>query len=186
MKSFAVLLVAFVSLGIVSCDSSKSSTSAPVPARQSSPEPVSHSAPESVSPTGPSSVANENWKYSEDTDEMSGKKMSWACTSAPEGAELCLRKKGGQLESYLNFNSVEDGQFLCTDDDCSSRARFDDGPVITFGGVEAAGGKTTMLFIEPASTLVSRLHKAKALKLQPPIYEHSGEVLHFEVSGLKW
>jgi hypothetical protein len=43
-----------------------------------------------------------------------------------------------------------------------------------------------MLFIEPTSKLISRLHRAKTLKLQPPIYEHSGEVLHFEVSGLKW
>ena len=66
------------------------------------------------------------------------------------------------------------------------KARFDDDPAITFGGVEAAGGDTTMLFIEPTSKLVAHLHKARSLKLQPPIFEKSGEVLHFEFSGLKW
>jgi hypothetical protein len=128
----------------------------------------------------------ENWDYSEDKDEMSGKKMSWACTSAPEGAQLCLRKKDGKLESFITFNSVSDGQFLCIEDACSTRARFDDGSVVSFGGVEAAGGKTTMLFLEPSSKLISSLRKAKTLKLQPPIFEHSGEVLHFDVAGLRW
>lgn len=176
MKSLAVLLVAFFSLSLISCDTSKPPNATPEFVRQTPSEPVSTS----------STVPVENWSYTEDTDEMSGKKMSWACTSASEGAQLCLRKKGGQLESYVSFNSVEDGQFLCLEDDCSTEARFDNDPVITFGGVEAAGGKTTMLFIEPTSKLVSHLHKAKTLKLQPPIYEHSGELLHFEVSGLKW
>jgi hypothetical protein len=176
MKSLAVLLVAIFSLGIVSCDTSKQPSAAPESAHQTPSEPVSTSSP----------VPVENWSYTEDTDEMSGKKMSWACTSAPEGAQLCLRKTGSQLESYVKFSSVEDGQFLCLEDDCSAKARFDNDPVITFGGVEAAGGKTTMLFIEPTSTLVSHLRKAKTLKLQPPIFEHSGEVLHFTVSGLKW
>ena len=117
---------------------------------------------------------------------MTGKKREWMCTDAPEGAELCLRKKNGQLESYVSFNSVGDGQFLCLEDDCSVKARFDDDPTITFNGVEAAGGKTTTLFIEPASKLLAHLHKAKILKLQPPVYENSGEVLHFDVSSLKW
>jgi len=178
MKGLAIFPVAIFSLGFMSCDSANS----PKPA----PAPTSQTASGSTGSSGVSSPPAENWKYSADTDEMTGKSIAWACTSAPEGADLCLRKKEGRLESYVSFNSVSDGQFLCLEDDCRAKARFDDGQTITFSGVEAAGGKTTMLFIEPATNLVTRLRKAKTLKLQPPIYENSGEVLHFEVSGLKW
>lgn len=117
---------------------------------------------------------------------MSGKKVSLACTDAPEGARLCLQRRGDRIDSFISFDSVGSGQFLCLEDDCSTKARFDDGQVIRFGGTEAAGGETTTLFIEPTSNLVSRLRRAKTLKLQPPLYENAGEVLHFDVSGLKW
>jgi hypothetical protein len=168
-----VFAIAFSAL-LAGCDSPHLPASLPV---STTPSAASQSTP-------PKPV--ENWAYTEDNDEMSGKKMSWACTTAPEGVDLCLRKKGGKLESFINFNSVTDGQFLCLEDACSTKARFDDGPVISFGGVEADGGKTTMLFLEPTPRLISQLRKAKTLKLQPPIYENSGEVLHFDVSGLKW
>ncbi len=144
-----------------SCDSPQTSQSASVATPSSSATPF----------TPP--VPAENWSYTEDKDEMTGKKILWACTSAPEGARLCLRKKGLQLESYISFNSVSDGQFLCLHDDCMTKARFDEGPVVRYEGTEAAGGTTTMLFIEPTSRLISQLRKSKSVKLQPP-------------SGLKW
>jgi len=100
--------------------------------------------------------------------------------------KLCLRRTGHTDESYANFSDAGEGQFLCLSDDCTFHAKFDDDKPTSFSGTEAAGGKTTMLFIDSTPRLISDLRKAKVLKLQAPVYEDTGTVYHFNVSGLKW
>ena len=125
----------------------------------------------------------DNWKYSSTTAEMTGEKQDVACTTSSEKAQLCFRKTGLQLESYLSF-PADDQQFLCTKFHCTTQIKIDDQPVFSLSGSESPDGNIALLYLDNPQQLLKALRGAAHVELGPPMFEGDGLVLHFHVGGL--
>ena len=135
----------------------------------------------------------DHWSYDDSTDEMTGKRNTFACTkstnelqfsfpySGGTSGELCFRKKGKSLNAYLRVSS---GQFSCGIEDCSLKFKFDDGPIQSFSGAESSTHETGFLFVEPEQRLLNSVLKSKKLKIQADYYQEGRQVLLFDISGL--
>lgn len=111
--------------------------------------------------------ATSNWDYSSYTDQMTGKTVDLACTTAV---------------------TVDKGQFLCEDlyNNCLIQVKFDDGPMRRFDGLEPEDGSSNTVFFEGYSGLLAATRKAQHLKVQALFYQEGNQVMEFDVAGLEW
>lgn len=142
----------------------------------------------SIKPVGP------EWAYSTDIDKINGKSSS-ACIQS-EGeisqgfpyhdtyARLCIvRNSKRGLVAYVELNT--DGQILCASyDGCTIPARFDEKPQSNFGGRSSADGTSNIVFLVPASRVLSSAIKAKTLVVQLRLYQNGDQNAQFPVAGL--
>ena len=147
-----------------------------------------HKSMASVSATGlsvPPRIATpaSTWTYASNTLELTGEKQDVACTTSQEGAQLCFRKTGAKLESYLAFPQ-DDKQFLCTKYHCTTQIKVDDQPVFNNVGSESPDGNIGLIYLAQPQQLLSMLQNARQVALGPPMYEQDGLILHFNVTGL--
>jgi hypothetical protein len=139
--------------------------------------------------------ATGNWDYSSDTDQMTGKAVDLACTTAKNtlqfqfpysggsSAQLCFRNKAGRKVAYV---TVDKGQFVCGLETCPMQVKFDEGPMRTFYGLEAEGGSTNIIFFDGYSGILAATRKAQHLKIQALFYQEGKQVMEFDVAGLEW
>jgi hypothetical protein len=137
----------------------------------------------------------DNWNYSEDKDEMTGKKTYFAmCYSENKvffefpydgGSSFTLgvRKSPSGTDVYL---SVSKGQFLTSYDGSSMRVKFDDEPPVTYTYNGTSDGSSDVIFIGSKSRFISKLRKAKRVSLEPEFYQAGKQIVKFNVEGLKW
>jgi hypothetical protein len=80
--------------------------------------------------------------------------------------------------------SIEKGQFLVRSyEDSKALVRFDDGEPITYNVVGAEDHSTTSVFFRDYQGFVSRMLKAKRVRISVPVYQQGSPVFEFEVSG---
>lgn len=77
---------------------------------------------------------------------------------------------------------MERGQFGTS----SIAIRFDDGPVQTFALRPADDGSRNVAFVSGYDQFVSKLRKAKILKIEAPFYQEGTRTFEFDVHGLDW
>lgn len=154
-------------------------------------EPAASRAHAAQAPSTPSS-----WRYNETRDEMRGKATKFACTTSDNElnfdfpysggatAELCLRidpKFGKDV-----ILSIDKGQFMCSMFECSVSVKFDDGSIQTFSAVDAADGKTNLIFIRNYGRFVASLRKARHLIIEANFFQEGRQQMKFTVGSLEW
>lgn len=80
--------------------------------------------------------------------------------------------------------SIERGQLLCRSySDCEVLVRFDENKPEKFSGVGPADSSTETVFIRNYDRFVSRMRKAKTVRISVNIYQEGSPVFEFDVSG---
>lgn len=142
------------------------------------------------------STPSRAWEYSQDKDEMTGKTTRFACVVSENildfqfpynggtSAQLCLRV-GPRWGSSVILQ-VFKGQFLCHDDDCNLRVKFNSEAPVTFDGSDAADGSMDHIFIDQYSRFVAATRKAKMVLVGARFFQDGEKVIRFDVSNLSW
>lgn len=104
--------------------------------------------------------------------------------SGVQNGRLTIRKTQGQGTDV--YFGIEKGQFLCGIEECTVNVRFDEGPIQQFTAVPPSDHSTTVLFIEDTSSFVSRLRRAKTVRIEATFYQAGAQTLDFSVDGFKW
>jgi hypothetical protein len=137
------------------------------------------------------------WEYSTTTDKLDGSVAKLASlrsantlsfefpyNKADNRGRLLIRqgKKSGLNVMLL----VDHGQFLCSSYDCRVRVRFDDYPPETWTGSGPTDHSSKTIFFNNEAAFLTKLRKAKRVKIEPSFYQVSGVVLDFKVDSLVW
>lgn len=147
-------------------------------------------------PTPVPKPAGAQWNYSRDTDEMTGKVSAHAAVKSENTVEFDFPYNGAQhgqltLRRHPRFGndvmfSVERGQLLCPSyDGCSVLVRFDDEAPATFSANPPSDNSNETIFISNYDRFVSRLRKAKTIRVSPKVYQEGNVVFTFDVQGFE-
>ena len=116
---------------------------------------------------------------------MSTNEVDFGFPYGNQHLNIMLRKSARSGEDILLM--VNEGQFICVSfDNCHFRAKFDDGPIRTFGFNEAAGGTATAIFVSNRSAFLAALRRAHHVVLEVDFYQNTGRQFEFDAAGLQW
>lgn len=136
------------------------------------------------------------WQYDKDTDQMTGKTITYAGIddenslhfkfpySGPNFPSLLLRKHP-QFGTNVILR-VQKGQFLCHVRTCSVKVKFDDRPPVSFSADQPADHSTTELFLSPAAKFIAAAKTSKLISIQATFYRNGNPVMTFKSEGLDW
>ena len=158
--------------------------------------PSSETTSESATRATPPIVSNEGtqWNYSASEEKMTGGTTYGASVSSSNTVTFGFPYNGEQ-NAHLNIRtdpkygkdiifSIEKGQFLCHSyEDCSVLVRFDKEKPLTFSGVGPADNSTETIFIRNYDRFVSKMQKAKIVRISANIYQQGAPIFEFDVSG---
>lgn len=135
------------------------------------------------------------WRYDESKDPMTSSITKAAMIESTNEVEfkfpysgkqrmaLILRKKG----SIDGMISVDRGQFMChVTEDCYVKFRFDEGKAENFQVGLSSDHSTTVLFIRNPGRLISKLKKAKTVRIESTFYQEGNVVFEFNTQGFEW
>lgn len=138
----------------------------------------------------------ENWDYGESTDEMTNKDQFWTTTTSTNTIDFDFPYQGGSTFDLTVRNlgkknevtlSVSKGQFLTSFGFSKAcMVKFDDETGTRFSYGSASDGSSDIIFFSNASKFISRLKKAKKLKIEAPFFNEGNKIIEFDVAGLKW
>lgn len=138
----------------------------------------------------------ENWNYSWSVDEMTGKEQHWTTTTSTNTIDFAFPYSGGSTFELTVRNlgkknevtlSVSKGQFLSSFGYSKAcMVKFDDEAGTRFSYGSASDGSSNIIFFSNASKLISKLKKAKKVKIEAPFFNEGNKIIHFDVAGLKW
>jgi hypothetical protein len=140
-------------------------------------------------------VTNPNWQYTEETDEMTGKKSFFTSCQSENILTFDFPYDGGSIftlglrknkDGRVIFVTVSKGQFLTSYDGSSMRVKFDDEPPLNFSCNGASDGSADVIFINSYSKFVNKLKKAKKISIEPEFYQEGKQIVRFKVEGLNW
>lgn len=136
------------------------------------------------------------WDYSESTDEMDGKTDYFAQIASDNTVDfefpynggstgfLTIRNKDGKNDVYFQVNK---GQFLTSYSNTDYlRIKFDDADLEKYSFSGAADGSSDVVFPDNSAKLISKLKKAKSIKIEAPFYEAGRQIFNFNTEGLVW
>ena len=119
-----------------------------------------------------------NWEYKTDGGD------SWACArSVDNAAELCFRRSGKELDSYLHLPR-EGNPFFCSRGHCETKLTVD-GTERTVEGTDDERGGTRILFLPAPEKFLHEVEQAKEVRVKPPMFGVDQEFV-FQVGGLRW
>jgi hypothetical protein len=137
-----------------------------------------------------------SWNYSTGaTDAMRGGTDQYAMLSSTNEVDFGFPYDSQHLNIVVRKSArgndvlltVEKGQFICLDfENCRFKAKFDDGPIRTFGFDEAAGGTTTAIFLRDRTSFLNALRQAHHVVIEVDFFEHTGRQFEFDPAGLEW
>ena len=136
------------------------------------------------------------WRYSESTDEMDNKKNYFAVLTSDNELNFDFPYSGGS-SGYLTIRnmdgknsvaiSIEKGQFMTSYDNSEYiRIKFDDAVLEKYNFNGAADGSSDYIFPTQSSKLITKLKKAKTIKIEAHFYNEGRQVLNFTTEGLEW
>lgn len=146
------------------------------------------------STNGISMQSDSNWLYESSSDEMSSKNIYFAGIisgntvdfgfpyNGEQHATLTLRthpRSGKNI--YISLNKAH---FLCRSyDGCNVLVRFDENEPITFSASGTSDYSTNTLFINNYSRFISKLSKAKKLRISAEFYQNGTKTFEFDIAG---
>jgi len=193
---FVIALIISIAVYTHSSSSSSTATSSAPPDTQDVSAQTQSGSGEAAMPSA-STPQKTSWTYSEETDDLTGKKTKFACTTSTNEArldfpyhnvtaKLCIRKsvKFG-LDAYVALDG--DGQILCSSyEGCSVRTSFDKGPIKTFSASESADHSSNIIFINGVPRLITELKKSNSVVIELKFYQAGNQDLTFKTDGLVW
>ena len=144
------------------------------------------------------SAAHAGWDYSEDTDRMTSKTMTFARINSDNSLGLGFPYKGdnyGKItvrqhpkEGLDVIIRIDKGQILCSSySGCPVEIRFDDKPAIRFSGTPAGDHSSEYVFLKNAPRFISEAKKAKRILVSMNIYKSGAPLLEFtSIPPLDW
>lgn len=130
------------------------------------------------------------WRYQDDTDQMTGKAVAYALIKSDNSLRLGS-PYSGQNHATLTVRkhpkygvdvifSVEKGQLLCRSySGCSVAVRFDEGKPQAFSSLASADHSSDTLFIENDQRFIKAAKRAKRILIQVSMYQEGEQVLEF-------
>lgn len=136
------------------------------------------------------------WRYTRTEDSMSGQVSHTAVVTStnqfefdfpyagPQRGELTIRRHPRWGNSVIF--AIERGQILCNSySSCPIRVRFDDGAPRTLSGNEPADNSSEYVFLPGYNDFVSRLQKAKRVRIEVNVFQQGAVMAEFDVEGFK-
>lgn len=134
------------------------------------------------------------WYYGSSDDGMSEKKVHYARVESTNSFEFGFPYQGAQharltVRRHPRWGNdviftIERGQILCHSfSGCPVKVRFDDGPVQTYQGNEPEDNSSDTVFIPGHAGFVSKLGKAKKLRIEVNVYHEGTLTAEFNVEG---
>ncbi len=165
------------------------------PSAKATPELPKESVPASPPPVDDeTSKTGPQWDYDVNEDLMSGSKRYTASLKSantvsfgfPYGGEqhgtLTLRTVQGKGKDVLFY--IQRGQILCPSyQGCNVLVRFDDEKPMRFAANGPADHSSELIFLENYSKFITKLKKAKRVRLSVDIYQNGAPAFEFDVSG---
>lgn len=136
-----------------------------------------------------------DWKYYEEEDKMTSKKIVSATVSAAEmlhfdfpysggsKAKFTIRKQNGRIDIYLR---VSQGQFNSSFSGGNLKIRFDQNPLKVYSFSGASDGSSDIIFINSAKDIISRIKSSKKMLIEVEFYNEGLRQIEFNVEGLEW
>jgi len=133
------------------------------------------------------------WEFTSQTDRMGGAASRIAMVHSTNEIDLKPPHQGAQhatlglrygrdgMEAVL---MLDKGQFLCDNEVCSLKVRFDDARPRRYGANLPDDGSHGALFIQKTSRFVGTLRKAQRVQIEAEILNNGSKMLEFDVSGL--
>ncbi len=139
-------------------------------------------------------VSGRKWRYSVDTDAMTGKQAFHAVIASENTVELEFpygEPQRGRLFirqspqfGFDVFFAIERGQLLCSSwDGCSALVRIDDSAPRQWNANGASDHSTETIFFSNDRALYEAIKKAKVVRIQPKIFQAGVQTFEFDVSG---
>jgi len=141
-----------------------------------------------AAPTG------KQWYYTSSEDKMDSATRYYAHVystntvnfsfpySGEQNATLTLRS--GKRQGKDVMFSIRKGQILCHSyEDCNILVRFDDEKAVNYSTVGAADNSSETIFLRNYDKFVTKLKKAKRVRISIDIYQQGAPVFEFDVSG---
>ena len=139
--------------------------------------------------------AGQQWQYDVSEDPMSGAKRYMASVrssntvsfgfpySGAQRGTLTLRAQG-KGKDVLFY--IEQGQILCPSyQGCSTLVRFDEEKPVRFAARGPADHSSETIFLSDEGRFISKLKKAKRVRLAVEIYQNGAPAFEFNVSGFE-
>lgn len=133
-------------------------------------------------------IVPENWKYSEETNEMTNKKSYYAETYSDilsDGTNTALTVRYLKDENDVLF-TIGKAMFNTGIGYYELQVKFDDGKIEKYRCDNSANNNFQMVFVRKTNEFIQKLKIAKTVLIQCNIYQRGDMVFHFDLSGLKW
>ena len=185
----AIIIVGVFANVISSLSSSPGSQGTSAPSTGTSAQ-FQSTQPASSAPPEPGS----QWHYAHDTDEMTGQPSHTATVLSDNTVEFDFpyhRPQRGRLmvRRHPRFGAdvifaIERGQLLCPSyDGCTVLVRFDEGQPSSFSASPPADNSSESIFIDNYERFVSRMLKARRVRVSPKVYQEGTVIFTFDVSA---
>lgn len=135
------------------------------------------------------------WQYDRQRDQMRNRVTRYATLDSDNRLDFAFPYNGGSTGRLVLRKGprgsdvmlqVDKGQFLCSFESCSVRAKFDNGGILTYSASEPSDGTTNVIFINNSSAFVSRLRHARTVMIEAEFYQEGYRQLEFSPGGLSW
>jgi hypothetical protein len=134
-----------------------------------------------------------DWEFTSETSKMGGAASRIAMVHSSNAIDLKPPYQGAQhatlglrygrdgIEAVL---MIDRGHFLCDNEVCSLKVRFDDAKPRRYGANLPDDGTHTALFIQKTSRFVGALRKAQRVQIEAEFLNSGSKMLEFDVRGL--
>lgn len=137
---------------------------------------------------------NPRWRYSKNTDELTGKTGSAASVESLNFVSLDFPYSGAQratltVRQHPKYGNdvvfkLERSQLICQYSNCTVELSFDGAKSTTVRATKAADGSSNVFFLQGYAALLAKIQRAKTLKVVVTIYKQGEHVFNFNVAGL--
>lgn len=164
------------------------------PGSSSSTSVTSTTSPSASAPSTPEApAAGSQWSYAQRPDDMSKGTISEASVRSTNTVNFRFPYAGEQhgtltLRTHPRYGkdvifSIEKGQIPCPSyQPCTVLIRFDDGQAVRYSAAGPEDNSTETVFIRDYNGFVSRMLKAKTVRISANIYQEGSPVFEFAVN----
>lgn len=136
----------------------------------------------------------QQWSYSADEDAMTSGIRKTASVDSSNTVNFGFPYAGSQ-HGRLTLRTdprhgkdaifrIEQGQILCPSyEGCSVQVRFDNAKPVRFSASGAADHSTEVIFLDDYNGFLSKMKKAKRIRIAVQIYQNGSPMFEFDVSG---